>query len=73
MQAIVEKGYPTRKVHVGCVLNPNAACRNGVTLSVGRHGPRQRIQPGLGMLEQNELENSISIGRWRASQWGASP
>jgi hypothetical protein len=44
------KKQSTYKVHVAGVLDPGEICRNKVvTLSVGRHGPRQRIRRGPGM------------------------
>jgi hypothetical protein len=42
-------------LHVGGVLDPGEACRNRVTLSGGRHGPRQRVQLCPGMFRAKRI------------------
>jgi hypothetical protein len=48
-------------LHVGGVLDPGEACRNRVTLSIGRLGSDSGYSLVFGLFEKNECEESIQM------------
>jgi hypothetical protein len=50
------------KLHVGGVLDPGEACRNRVTLSIGRLGSDSGYSLVFGLFEKNECEEPF---KWK--------